>query len=203
MRARRAASVVLAAAILVGTAGCNFITPPATLLEYDPSDGVGANVGEVNVRNMLLVTVDGSRANLAMTVINRGGSGEQITFQYENASGERVDEQLFVNGGASESLGRPDEEQLFLDDIDATPGDLFPVYVQYGDEQGVEVLVPVLDDALPEYADLLPPEQTSTPSPVDGEENGDETPGTTGGDEGQNTQDDNSESGVEESGQGD
>jgi two-component system response regulator RegX3 len=40
-------------------------------------------------------------------------------------------------------------------------GGLFPVYAQYGDDSGKQMMVPVLNESLPEYAGLIP---TSTPS---------------------------------------
>jgi hypothetical protein len=45
---------------------------------------------------------------------------------------------------------------VLLEGIDAEVGGLLPLYFQYGDAEGVEKLVPVLDSSLPEYADLAP-----------------------------------------------
>ena len=56
MKARVAASIVLALAVAVGTAGCGFIAPQATTKHYDASDGVSGNVGQIDVRNAFIVT---------------------------------------------------------------------------------------------------------------------------------------------------
>ena len=47
MRARVAASAGLTALVALALTGCNFFTPQSTLVPYDPSDGVSAQVGEV------------------------------------------------------------------------------------------------------------------------------------------------------------
>lgn len=70
MKSRLAA----AAAALVATAtlaGCNFITPQATLVEYDAADGVSGASGAVEIRNAVLV-VDGDLSSLAVTFVNEG-----------------------------------------------------------------------------------------------------------------------------------
>ncbi|MBH0029290.1 hypothetical protein I6F53_20320, partial [Pseudoalteromonas sp. SWN29] len=55
----------------MGTAGCSFITPTATLNQYDPSDGIGADVGDVKVRNVLAISNDDNSAvSLMITVVN-------------------------------------------------------------------------------------------------------------------------------------
>jgi hypothetical protein len=54
-----------------------------------------------------------------------------------------------------------------LEGLDVVPGSLLPVYVQYGDEAGHLLNVPVLDATLPEYAALAPsPTPTPEPEPV-------------------------------------
>jgi hypothetical protein len=56
-----------------------------------------------------------------------------------------------------------DGPTVVLDDVNATPGSLFPVFMQYGNETGTELLVPVLDGSLPTYSTLVP---TPTPTPA-------------------------------------
>lgn len=155
--ARAAAALVLAGATLIGTAGCTFLTPTATLIQYDPAEGAGITIGHVGVRNALLLPADdGETASLVMTVFNRSSSGEKVLFQYENSDGDKVDETVIVSGNSAISFGAtPDAEQLILS-TDAAQGSLLPVYVQYGDEPGKVLLVPVLDPNQPDYEDLKP-----------------------------------------------
>ncbi len=161
MRARIAATVVLAAGILIGTTGCGLIAPQATQLQYDPSDGVGADVGEVDIRNALLIAdEEGTSATLVASLVNRGDESHRVSVQYEGDTG-RVTEEVTVPAKGSITLGGGEGPTLTLREVEAQPGSLFPVFFQYGEETGTELRVPVLEDALEEYSTLAP-----TPTPT-------------------------------------
>ncbi|WP_423922568.1 hypothetical protein ACPEEZ_02990 [Frigoribacterium sp. 2-23] len=153
---------VLAGAVMLVAAGCNFISPQATLKHYDASDGTSVTVGDIKVRNAIALTGDdGTEASLSMTVINSGTDPARVSFEYPTADGSKT-QVLEVDGSAEVRRGtQPGDDQLILTDLDAKPGALLPVYVQYGTETGKKLMVPVLTGALPEYSTLLP---TSTPS---------------------------------------
>ena len=154
--ARAAASVVLAGTLLLGTAGCTFISTQATLIHYDPSDGVSATVGDVDLRNVVaIINEDGTAINLVATLVNSGSSTAKVGFQTESG-GQKVTESMHVSGNASESFGgTPDQEQILILNPDVEAGDLLPVYVQYSDHPGEQLLVPVLE-ATGDYAELAP-----------------------------------------------
>lgn len=162
MRTRIAASAVLAIAILSGTVGCGLMAPQATTIQYDAGDGVGGEVGEVAIRNAILITEDGKSANLVVTIVNNGDSAHNLNVQYE-AGTEKVTTSLTVDANSSVTVGTPDAPAIILDGVDAEPGTLFPVYMQYGNETGVELLVPVLDGSMGAYSTLAP---TATPTPT-------------------------------------
>ena len=155
MRARIAASVLLSAGILLGTSGCNLYAPQATMIQYDASDGVSGNVGDVGVRNVIVLSEDGETANVLVSLVNDGDSAVSLNVQYEAASG-KVTQTVTVNGNSALSLGTEGVPALVLSDVDAAPGSLFPIYFQYGEETGVEILAPVLDGSLITYSTLLP-----------------------------------------------
>jgi hypothetical protein len=141
----------------MGTAGCNFMSPTATAIQYDPSDGIGATIGELKVRNAILLSDrDDPVGSLVVSLVNLGESGKKVLIQYTNDSGETVDETVIVGSGERESFGNTDQDQILFDDVDAQPGDLFPVFITYGDESGQVLLVPILDGTLPQYTDLVP-----------------------------------------------
>ncbi|MET3767705.1 hypothetical protein ABIB15_000367 [Marisediminicola sp. UYEF4] len=152
----RATSIVLAGLIAASLSGCTFGAVQATQLTYDPSDGIGAEVGDVQVRNALLLTEDGETAALVVALVNSGDTGVQLAVSWDAESG-RVERTVSVPAGETVSLGA-EADVLALEGVDAQPGSLFPVYFQYGDEEGQELDVPVLDGALNEYADLVPGE---------------------------------------------
>jgi hypothetical protein len=166
VKARIAASVVLAAALMLGTAGCSFFAPQATLKHYDPSDGVGTTVGDIKVRNALLVTGENEdESSLLINLVNVGDKGVTLLVQFEGEDG-KSDSTVRVPAGDVVSFGAEGEEQFVLSGISAKPGDLLPIWFQYGDETGKQLLVPVLDNSLLEYSELTPsPTPTETPTP--------------------------------------
>ena len=164
MRARVAASAVLAALLAVTLAGCNFFTPQATLKPYDASDGVSTVVGAVHISNALVLSEDGVSGNLLFTAVNDSSKSVDLTVQYDSL-GKRTDLPLQLAAGSSTQFGFGDDGQLFLTAIDTKPGSLLPIYFQYGDEQGKQLMVPVLDGSLEQYAPFLPQTPTPTPTP--------------------------------------
>lgn len=166
MRSRRAASVVLASIVLLGTAGCSFFAPQTTLKPYNPSDGISAQVGSISVRNALLLSKDGKTGSLLVNLINNGNSGVQVKFQYDATVGgtaAKVNTDVLVDPGPATSFGGNGNKKFILDGITTKPGQLFPIFVQYGQQTGIEMLIPVLDGTLPQYSNLLP---TAAPSPT-------------------------------------
>ncbi len=158
--ARAAASVVLAGALLVGTTGCTFISTQATLIQYDPSDGVGVDVGNVHVRNAIaLINDDGRAVSLMITLVNSGSEIANVTLQYKSG-GETTTITKSVRAGDVASYGTTtDDTQIIVLNPGVAAGQLFPVYIQYGDNEGKELLVPVLDSSNnPSYEGLFPPE---------------------------------------------
>ncbi|WP_022886080.1 hypothetical protein [Glaciibacter superstes] len=162
MRTRIAAIVVVAAGIVLGTSGCNLLAPQATSLHYDASDGVNGSVGDVDVRNAVLVSNDDGDANLIVTFVNTGDSAHNLNVQY-TAEGEKIDQSFNVKANSSITLGTDDAPSVIVEAEAAVAGSLFPVYFQYGNETGLELLVPVLDGTLAEYSTLVP---TAPPTPA-------------------------------------
>lgn len=160
MRARIGAIALVAAAAtaLVGCAG----NPPQTQLQYDPSDGLSVEVADVQLLNLIVLTEDGEDGNLIGSAVNRSEDDIDLVIQYESDGG-RTDVTVELPADSTLHLGTGEDGQLLLPGIEAQPGDLISLYFQYGDEQGKEGRIPVLDGALPEYADYLP---TPTPTPT-------------------------------------
>lgn len=171
MRARLGA-VALLTVVATALVGC--VGKVQTQIPYDPSDGVGVSVGSVRVVNLIVLTEDGEDGNLIGAAVNGGTEDVELVFQYGSGS-DRTEVSVEVPADETVHLGTGDEGQLFLPGIDAQPGDLLEIYVQYGDEQGALARVPVLDGSLPEYSDHLP---TPTPTPTPTETTGPEPTST-------------------------
>jgi len=170
--ARGAASIILAGALALGMSGCGFFAPQATLIQYAPSDGVEGDVGDIKVRNAVALSEDGTDASLIMTIINSGTSNADVNFQYVDAAGKTITATVSVAGNTNLSVGNTGEEQLVLSGLDIELGSLLPVYLQYGSEEGQELLVPVIPAEHSEYTGLTPTplptlSPTGTPAPTE------------------------------------
>ena len=169
MKIRAILAVALALAVATGTAGCNLIQPQATTKQYDASDGVGANLGELDLNNMILLTEDGQSANLVVGAINTSGS--PITLNISHTSNGSL-ATIVTDIPSSESVigyGGKDQPQIVLRDINVAPGGTLTLTLQAGDGDTNVTVVPVLNTDLPEYRGLTPspiPTVTLTPSPA-------------------------------------
>jgi len=161
VRARIAASVVLAAGILFGTSACGFFAPQSTLIQYNASDGVSGDLGAIQIRNGLLLSADGQLANLVVSVVNPTDSVQNLLVQYESSTG-KVSQNVDIEPNTTVTLGTDGAPSVVLENMDSQPGSLFPVFFQYGEETGIQLLLPVLTGFHDEYSNLLP---TIAPSP--------------------------------------
>lgn len=155
--ARAAAALILAAATVIGTAGCTFLTTTGTLTQYVPGEGMNLTLGDIAIRNALaLPNEDGSAVSLVVTIANASPSSTRLNLEYGEGDA-KVDETVNVGSNATVAFGNtPEQQQLVLVTEDARPGTLLRIYVQYGDEPGKVILVPVLDPDQPLYEGLAP-----------------------------------------------
>lgn len=164
MKLRIAAAATLAAGLTVGLAGCGF-TAPQLVQQYSASDGVNGSTGRIDVRNALLVTNGDGEANLVVGLVNNSASAHAV--RIEHGEGSRFDQSVTVPAGRLVTLGGVNDRRVILSDVDARAGSLYPVYFQYGNQEGVRLLVPVLNGQLSQYSDLVPatPEPTAAATP--------------------------------------
>lgn len=139
----------------MGTSGCVFITPTATLNQYDPSDGVGATLGSIHVLNMVGILNEEGDALSLISSIHNDGRITNVSIQFD-AEGEKQTITQPVRSGQTVNFGTtPDDEQIIVRGADVQAGGLLPVYVQHGDTEGQLLLVPVLE-ATGEFSELGP-----------------------------------------------
>lgn len=143
----------LVAALL---SGCTFSAEIANLEPYDPSDGVGATMDDVAVRNVLLITSDGGEANLVMTVVNSSGKDTELAIQFGEGDARQTATLVLPAQPELTQVGTSLDNLLVVEDDNLIAGALFPVYFQHGDAQGEQLNVPVLDGTLAEYELLVP-----------------------------------------------
>ncbi|MCF8549818.1 MAG: hypothetical protein K9G09_02850 [Pontimonas sp.] len=156
MRRRFFAPLVLAAAVITGTTGCTLSAEIATMKEYDPSDGVGADIGDLALRNILLISNDAGEANLVMTVVNTSGDDVTLNVQFDDGSA-RITQSLELPAVPERTrIGDNPSAGVLVSGPELIVGGLYPVYFEYGNVPGELVFVPVLDGTLPEYELLVP-----------------------------------------------
>lgn len=157
-----AAAALLAA---VPLAGCTYIAPQTTTKSYDASDGVGINVGGVEIRDALIVTASADDpGRLLGSVINQGQSEATLRISAQAGGRPVVDDTVTVPAGGVVRLGPATrgEQDVLLTPAVAEPGALFGLTFSAGG-QDQQVAVPVLDGTLKEYAPYVP---TPTPAPT-------------------------------------
>lgn len=172
MKRRIAATAVLAVGLALGTAGCTFLAPQATLIKYDPSDGVSLNVGGVQLRNAFVVSPKGTDGNLIGVLINTTKSPIDVHIQYTShgaSTNSHKDIDVPMEAGQVISFGNPGVRQRIFEKADVPAGALMKVFVQYGNVSGKNVLLPVLTGTQSYYTGLAPspkPIPSSTPTPL-------------------------------------
>ena len=147
---RRLAAVGLATAALLGATGCSAINPQATTIEYAPSDGIIATVGEAEVRNLLLVSGESeAEGRYSGSVANSSEEPIEVSLTV-NGTTTRVS----VPGGEVLSLETSENEHV-IPSTGTFPGGMAQGTIEV-DGQSQDVQIPVLDGTLPEYREFVP-----------------------------------------------
>lgn len=144
--ARLALGAAVAVAALVGTTGCSLIAPQATLIRYDPAEGVGADLGQVSIRSAEAVAnPDSGAISVVFTAINP--TSDTVTVNVSlGKSGADGKKSVSIRPGKSVQVGT--DSKIVVDDpTDAPVGSLYPVAFQAGDADSVQVGIPVLTDS--------------------------------------------------------
>lgn len=163
---RRPAGPRLAAAVLAvsALAGCSVLSPQTTQnVTYAPSDGVQGAVGEVEVRNVLLLTrEEGAPAELVAALFNESDESTSVEVAVRETtepdappSEPVVTRTLQLGPGEELFIGPEADEAISIDQLDVLPGLTTEVTFGGGGADDLVLQVPVLDGTLAEYAQLL------------------------------------------------
>lgn len=143
---RRTLTALAAAAVVtVGTAGCQVFSPTATDYPYAPADGIQANVGDVAIRDLVLVVSGSGDAVVSGGLVNEGSQPVTVQFAPQQQGGSA--------GSGSEVRVQPYEQVdlskqgLQLSGITAKAGALLPVSVTSNAAGTTLLNVPVVDSA--------------------------------------------------------
>ena len=167
MNIRALATSAVAAALLLGTAGCGVFVPTATLKPYSASDGLNVTVGDLHLRNVLVITDESGDASLIATVVNNTTNIQYVTAEFRVAT--PIDFTFTANEGLTK-IGLADGNPAIVTGTGLVAGQYVDIYFQYGGQDGVTVAIPVLDGTDPIYAPYSPslfvPEPITTPEPT-------------------------------------
>ena len=144
---------------MLSVAAC---APIASLKPYDASDGVSTTVGQVKVINAIALSKSGKDGNLLFSAYNPTDGPIDLNVQY-GSDNDRTTVHATLKPDSTTDFGYGKKGQFLLPGLGVKPGGLAHIYFQYGNEQGSELTVPVLDGSLPQYQTLLP---TPTPTPT-------------------------------------
>ena len=144
------------------------MSPIQTNVPYQPADGVAVDLGDVQIRDLVVVSgAKGDVGTLSGMVVNKGTTSVTITFSAgaagaTGATGESATAQAPADRQTRLS-GVEGAPPITLPSIDAAPGGVVKVTVSTPAGGASEVSVPVL---LPDgiYASITPaPVQSSAP----------------------------------------
>lgn len=153
MAIRKYAAIAIAASVMLGTAGCTFISPIATRVEYTPTDGTQGDLGNVKLRNFAYLT-NGTASALAGVIANSGLTSETVTISYTDATvNEQKQVSVTVPAGQTLSLGYNGAEALNID-LGGKAGDVVLINASAG-ANSRELRVPVLDGKFEYYKPII------------------------------------------------
>lgn len=153
---RRAAGLAAVALALTAASGCHSSVPNPSI-HIAPGDGVAVSVGDLDVRNLLVVVdAKGSTGSAAGTVVNPGSAATTVMVRTmdEALQGTKGPEVAVPAGGIARLDGVP------VTAVPAPPGAMVTLVLSTPASGDVQVLVPVVPLA-GDYATATP---TATPT---------------------------------------
>lgn len=134
-------------------AGCSATNPITTAEPYNVVDGVQETLTDtVAVQNLLVVTsAQGEPGVMVGAVRNESREDVEVTLQIDGGGSVTVE----VPARGTVLLGG-DGEEVEIESVGVAPGALLTVTASTSGGGDVPIQVPVFDDALPEYAQIVP-----------------------------------------------
>ncbi|MGA0566927.1 hypothetical protein ACO2Q7_06325 [Rathayibacter sp. KR2-224] len=152
MKARVAASIVLALGLTAGMSGCTLLTPQDTLYIKESAHGVNGTVGKIDIRNAVIISDSkGTVGNLVVTFVNNEDKAHYLSVQHGSKTLS-----VAIPAYGVKKVGRDGATRVQFDSLDAKPGSLTDVYFNYAGVTGTQLQVPVLSSTFPGYEDYAP-----------------------------------------------
>jgi hypothetical protein len=173
---RRLTAAGIGAALLVGLTGCDLFAPQETLHNGATITGVSTDVGQVAVRNVVLVVSGHTTGPAAVvtTLINESSKTTQLKILHKGASqtislepqailiigGGGAGGETSTSGSSGGSTSAPgsastSSKDIIIRQLSSTPGGLEAMTFASGSD-AVTIQVPVLDERLPWLNTIAP-----------------------------------------------
>lgn len=147
---RRLLAGLSALALPALLSGCAVFSPMATENVYNPGDGVNLELGDVVVRDLLVVgDAEDGPATVSAYVVNNSAEDVTVSFSAGDGSPATVD----VPAGTAAQVSPAGESGVQLDSLGVAPGSMVPLTVQVGDNPPADVSAPTVSTSNPMYAD--------------------------------------------------
>ncbi len=147
---------VAALGAALALSACQTQSPIQTDAAYAPADGVAVDLGNVQVRDLVVISSGKDKPGvLSGSVANAGSEAERIAFALPQA------QPVFAEAAAHSQAQLSNGTQVQLPSVPANPGDVVQLTVQSANAPAAVVTVPVLP-ASGYYATLAPTSRPST-----------------------------------------
>jgi hypothetical protein len=160
---RRVSALAAGVALAAVTAGCQVNSPVQTDQPYIPADGVPADIGQLAVRDLVLVGDGKGQTVVSGSAINLGADQMTVRFVPQATEGSST-----APSGSEVELGPREQVDLAtkgleLSGVSSKPGTLVPVSITSSTGGTTVVQVPVLP-ATGYYSTVTPAPTTATTS---------------------------------------
>ena len=177
-RPRRSAAVLVAASVALLPAGCSFWAPNTVFAVESPSDGVNGEIGDLDIRNILVVAdEEGGPGNVSAVLFNSGLEPLEVSLTAVPNAASPFEATVTVPPQTGFRLGPDGDEQVLVPAVGVVPGKLLPMQVGTPDAGTIDLQVPVLRGELEQYESLVPDATATSPT---GTPTGAATPTTPG-----------------------
>lgn len=149
MQPRLAAAAVAAAVVVLTATGCNFLTPQATTIQYDASDGVSGETGNVEIHNAMLVGEPGGDSLSLVVTFANDGDGTIVEVRVDDTAQQVRVGQGLTTFGFEEQIVVPASPDLVF-------GQLANVSFQADGAQATGLEVPTISTEVVGYETLAP-----------------------------------------------
>lgn len=155
-RLTRVALTAAAAALVIPMSGCAALLSAQQTAEYqyNGGDGAWADIEDVAVRGLMIVSEDGEQGTLFYTIVNNSADSADVEISVGDA---QVSETIPAGESVVQNPENPESESepVTVSGFDGQPGSLVDVEVTVNG-QSQTVRAQVLGTDLPEYQDLAP-----------------------------------------------